>query len=213
MDGINITRVQNVSFIGLNQHVIINSKVHHYNPLTIFNSTNISIVNITIPRVLFFHDDISIVYSQDIFILNVNIFSMSIHDSFEVTVYNTYVYHFYGQFGPSVHCYDTLQFHNLKFINSTLGFTGLTIEHSTTYIINTTLDNVLFAKLDTHLLNLITVYANSLYSININNVSCYGHIQIVFKNNYYNTSCIPISVYLLIIIFITNSYFIDGLSI
>ena len=113
MDGINITGVQNVGFIGLNQRVIINSKVHHYNPLTIFNSTNISILNITILHVLFFHDDISIVYSQDIFILNVNIFSMSIHDSFEVTVYNTYVYHFYGQFGPSVHCYNTLQFHNL----------------------------------------------------------------------------------------------------
>ena len=40
MDSINIIGVQNVSFIGLNQHVIINSTISYDSLLAIHNCTN-----------------------------------------------------------------------------------------------------------------------------------------------------------------------------
>ena len=208
MDYIYLTGVQNVSFIGSNQYVIINSTF----PLYIYNCTNISIVNITIVcEICDIHvHDIQIVYSHDIAIFNVNS-SVYVHNSFDITIYNSYIAHFNGVFDTSVHCYDTLQFHNLQVINSTLGYITLLILHGTSYVLNITLDNIILMKPDLHS---IFLYSNSFYSVNINNISCYGYIQVEFQGYNYNTSCqypntsIPIDS-----VVITNSYFFDGLSI
>ena len=90
MDNIYLTGVQNISFIGSNQYVIINSG----NALYIYNCTNISIVNITIVCEIcdilnYFH--IQIEYSHDILILNVNISSVYVYNTFDITVYNSYI--------------------------------------------------------------------------------------------------------------------------
>ena len=219
MDCINITGVQNVSFIGSNQNVIINSKF----PLYIYNCTNISVVNIMILCEIcdihvHHYYDIQIVYSHDIAIFNINTSSVYVHNSFDITVYNSYIARFYGIFDPSVHCYDTLQFHNLQVINSTLGLIVLLIQHDTSYVLNITLDNIILMKPDMHHhVHTILLYSNSFYSVNINNTSCYGYMEVEFVNTKdynYNTSCqypntsIPIDG-----VVITNSYFFYGLTI
>ena len=209
MDHIYLTGVQNVNFIGSNQYVIINSYAY------IYNCTNISIVNITILcEICYIHHyyNIQIVHSHDIAIFNVNTSSVSVYNSFDVTVYNSYIACFGEFYWASVHCYDTLQFHNLQVINSTLGFIKLDIQHGTSYVLNVTLDNIILMNDNTIHLN-----SNSFYSVNINNISCYVQIQVKFqdtKDYSYNTSCqypntsIPIDS-----VVITNSYFFDGLSI
>ena len=215
MDQINVTGVQNVRFIGSNQYVIINSTF----PLYMYNCTNISIVNITIVcEICDIHHyyDIYIVYSHGIAIFNINTSSVHVYNSFDITVYNSYIAYFngIGIFDPSVHCYDTLQFHNLQVINSTLGYIELYIQHGTSYVLNITLDNIILMKLDRPKTHSIFLYSNSFYSVNINNISCYGFIQVDFLGYNYNTSCeypntsIPIDS-----VVITNSYFFDGLNI
>ena len=214
MDGINITGVQNVSFIGLNQHVMIHVTVFDHTPFYIYNCANISIVNIIIlPGIISY--DIHIVYSQDIAIFNVNAISMSAHDSFEVTIYNSYI-RFYGVFGPSVHCYDTLRFHNLKFIHSTLDYIELQIQQGTSYVVNITLDNIILHDPGHGGYHLIQPNPNSLYSININNILCYGYLQLDFQRSLeydfvYNTSCQYPRINIPVVI--TNSYLVDGLGI
>ena len=209
MDHIYLTGVQNVSFIGSNQYVIINSTFRYSYPLYIYNCTNISILNITILCEKCNYYDIAIVYSHDIAIFNINTSSVHVHSSFDSTIYNSYIAYFNGTFYPSVRCHDTLQFHNLKVINSTLGFIKLDIQHGTTYVLNITLDNII---LDINI-HTIDLSSNSFYFLTINNISCHGHIQ-VYRYNKYNTSCqypntsIPIDS-----VVITNSYFFDGLSI
>ena len=212
MDHINLTGVQNVSFIGSNQYVIINSTFFLY----IYNCTNISIVNITILcekcDILNYYD-IYIMYSHDIAIFNVNTSSVYVYNSFDITVYNSYIAEFNGKFDPSVHYYDTLQFHKLQVINSTLGYIVLHIQHGTPYVLNITLDNIRLMKLDGFYAHTIQLYSNSFYFLTVNNISCHGYIQIGFHYNY-NTSCqypntsIPIDS-----VVITNSYFFYGLSI
>ena len=118
MDHIYLIGVQNVSFIGSNQYVNINSTF----PLYIYNCTNISIVNITIVCEICDIHSVQMVYSHDIAIFNVNTSSVYVHSSFDITVYNSHIASFIGVFDPSVHCYDTLQFHKLQIINSTLGY-------------------------------------------------------------------------------------------
>ena len=202
MDQIYVTGVQNVSFIGSNQYVIINSTF----PLDIYNCTNISIINITVLC------DIVILHSHDIPILNANTSTMGVLNTFDITVYNSYIAHFI--FDPSVHCYDTLQFHNLQVINSTLGLIVLHIRHGTSYVLNITLDNTILMKRDIYDAHKIILYSNSFYSVNIINTSCHGLIHVIFQNYNYNTSCqypdtsIPIDS-----VVITNSYFFYGLSI
>ena len=208
MDHIYLTGVQNVSFIGSNQYVIINSTFPYGNPLYIYNCTNISIVNITILcekcDILNYYN-IQIVYSHDIAIFNVNTSLVYVHNSFDITIYNSYIAKFNGTFVPSVHCYDILQFHNLQVINSTLGYIELYILHGTSYVLNVTLDNIILMKLHDHA---IYLYSNSFYSVNINNTSCYRFIYVIFQGYNYNTSCqypntsIPIDS-----VVITNSYF------
>ena len=211
---IDVTGVQNVSFIGSNKYVIINSTFPPY----IYNCTNISIVNITILceicDILNYYD-IVIVYSHDIAIFNVNTSSVYVYNSFDITIYNSYIAVFNGTFSPSVHCYDTLQFHNLQVINSTLGYIVLYIQHGTSYVLNITLDNIILKKPDMYdHVHTILLNSNSFYSININNTSCYGYIQVEFKGYNYNTSCqypntsIPIDS-----VVITNSYFFDEFGI
>ena len=212
-----LTGVQNVSFIGSNQYVVINSTF----PYGIYNySTNISIVNITILCEIcdiYHYYDMQIEYSHDIAIFNVNTSSVYVHNTFDITVYNSYIAYFGGIFDPSVHCYDTLQFHNLKVINSTLGNTTLYIQHGTSYVLNVTLDNIILMKLDRFYFHTIHLNSNSFYSLNINNTSCYWNVKVGFEDTIdynYNTSCqypntsIPIDS-----VVITNSYFFDGLSI
>ena len=211
MDQIYVTGVQNVSFIGPNQYVIINSTF----PLYIYNCTNISIVNITILcekcDILNYYD-IVIMYSHDIAIFNVNTSSVYANTTFDITIYNSYIAYFIGIFDPSLQCYDTLQFHNLQVINSTLGFITLNIQHGTSYVLKITLHNTILMKLDRYA-HTIHLYSNSFYSVNINNTSCYGFVRLGFQGHNYNTSCqypntsIPIDS-----VVITNSYF-DGLSI
>ena len=219
MDQIYVTGVQNVSFIGSNQYVIINSTFRYSYPLYIYNCTNISVVNITILCEIcdiHVHDyyDIYIKYSHDIAIFNVNTSSVYVYISFDVTVYDSYIADFKGTFFSSVHCYDTLQFHNLRVINSTLGYIELHIQHDTSYVLNITLDNIILTGLYAHT---IFLYSNSYYSVNINNISCYGQIQVKLqdtKDYNHNTSCqypntsIPIDS-----VVITNSYFFDGVGI
>ena len=213
MDHIYLTGVQNVSFIGSNQYVIINSTFPYGNPLYIYNCTNISIVNITIVcEICDIHHyyDIYIEYSHDIAIFNVNS-SVYVHNTFDITVHNSYIASFIGVFDTSVHCYDTLQFHNLQVINSTLSFITLNIQHGTSYVLNVTLDNIILMKLDGA--HRILLNSNSFYTININNTSCYGYIQVEFLGYNHNTSCqypntsIPIDS-----VVITNSYFFYGLG-
>ena len=222
MDHIYLTGVQNVSFIGSNQYVIINSTFPYNNTLGnalyIYNCTNISIVNIKIMCEICdvppHHYNIQIVYSHDIAIFNVNASSVYVHNSFDITVYNSYMAYFIGVFDPSVHCYDTLQFHKLQVINSTLGYIVLNIRHDTSYVLNVTLDNTILKKPDLYPYNSIYLYSNSFYSVNIINTSCHGFIYVIFLEYNYNTSCqypntsIPIDS-----VVITNSYFFDGLSI
>ena len=224
MDHINLIGVQNVSFIGTNQYVIINSVLRHlrgmYNhtALYMYNCTNISIVNIKIfCEICDIHHyyDIYIVYSHDIAIFNVNTSSMDVHNSFDITVYNSYIAVFGGKFYlASIHCYDTLQFHKLQVINSILGYIVLYIRHGTSYVLNITLDNTILMKLDRFYADTIHLYSNSYYSININNISCHGYTQVEFHDYNYNTSCqypntsIPIDS-----LVITNSYFFHGLGI
>ena len=220
MDQICVTGVQNVSFIGSNQYVIINSTFPYGNPLYIYgkplyiyNCINISIVNITILcEKCDIHDyyNIQIEHSHDIAIFNVNTSSVYVYNSFDITVYNSYIANFNGDFISSVHCYDTLQFHNLQVINSTLGYITLDIRHGTSYVLNVTLDNIiLIMKPDLYPYNSIYLYSNSFYSVNIINTSCYGFIHVIFLDYNYNTSCqypntsIPIDSNLVI----TNSYF------
>ena len=220
MDHIYLIGVQNVSFIGSNQYVVIKSTFPYNNtlgnPLYIYNCTNISIVNITIlceicdiPH----HYNIKIVDSHDIAIFNVNTSSVYVHNSFDITVCNSYIAYFIGVFVPSVHCYDTLQFHNLQIINSTLGYIELDIRHDTSYVLNVTLDNTIIMKPKISPYNSIYLYSNSFYSVNIINTSCYELIYVIFQNYNYNTSCqypntsIPIDS-----VVITNSFF-DILSI
>ena len=119
---------------------------------------------------------------------------------FDITVYNSYIaVNFNGIFVPSVHCYNTLQFHNLKVINSTLGYITVLIQHGTSYVLNVTLDNVIVMKPHS---------SNSFYFININNISCHGYIQVEFLENY--TSCQYSNTSILIdSVVITNSYFAD----
>ena len=232
MDHINLTGAKNVSFIGSNQYVIINSTF----VLSIYNCTNISIVNITILCEIcdiHYYYDILIVYSHDIAIFNVNTssmgvynttditvyisyiaFFMGVYNTTDITVYNSYIAYFNGTFDTSVHCYDTLQFHNLKVINSTLGYIELHIQHGTSYVLNVTLDNIILTKLDRRYAHTIFLYSNSFYFVNINNTSCHGIIQVKFQGYNYNTNCqytntsIPIDS-----VVITNSYFFDGLRI
>ena len=186
MDHINITGVQNVSFIGSNQYVIINSTF----PLHMYNCTNISIVNFTIVCEIcdiHYYYDIYIVYSHDIAIFNVNTSTMGVYNTFDITIYNSYIAYFNGLFDPSVHCYDTLQFHNLQVINSTLGCIELYIQHGTSYFLNVTLDNI---KLDDRLCApTIFLNSNSFYSVNINNILCHVLIQVELQAYNYNTSC------------------------
>ena len=133
------------------------------------------------------------------------------YKSFDIFVYNSYIaVNFYGTFVPSVHCYDTLQFHNLKVINSTLGYITVLIQHGTSYVLNVTLDNVILMKTHRPNAHTIKLKSNSFYFININNISCYGYIQVhvEFLENYtscqyFNTS-IPIDS-----VVITNSFFAD----
>ena len=215
MDQINVTGVQNFSFIGSNQYVIINSTFPYGNPLYIYNCINISIVNITILCEIcdiHHHYDIVIVYSHDIAILNVNTSSMDVYKSFDITVYNSYIAVFNGSFVPSVQCHDTLQFHNLQVINSILGYIELYIQHGTAYVLNVTLDNII---LGIHSHHKIVLGSNSFYFLTINNISCHGLIQVyIIEYNNYNTSCqypntsIPIDS-----VVITNSYFFFILSI
>ena len=209
---ITVTGVQNVSFIGSNHYVIINSTfTHGNNALYIYNCTNISIVNITILcTTCYIHGlyDVYIEYSQDIAIFNVNTITFYVYKSFDITVYNSYIaVNFNGTFVPSVHCYDTLQFHNLKVINSTIGYIALMIQHDT-YVLNVTLDNVILMKPDGPNTHTIKLNSNSFYSININNISCHGYIQVEFLENYiscqYPNTSIPIDS-----VVITNSYFAD----
>ena len=212
MDSITITGVQNVSFIGSNQYLVINSA-----SLYIQNCINISIVNITILCEHYYYD-IAIMYSYDIAIFNVNTSSMVVKNSFDITVYNSYIAYFIGIFDPSVHCHDILQFHNLKVIDSTLDYSALLIRHGTSYVLNVTFGNVILMN---HKLknsaHTILLNSNSFYSVNINNTSCYRKIQIVFKDTTeynYNTNCqypsisIPIGN-----VVIANSFFVDLLSI
>ena len=219
MDQIYVTGVQNVSFIGSNQYVIINSTLPYNNLLYIYNCTNISIVNITILcKICDIHGyyNIYLVYSHDIAILNVNTNSMNVYNSFEITVYNSHTAYLGGMFDPSVHCYDTLQFHNFKVINSTLGYIVLFIQHGTSYVLNVTLHNIILIKLDLDITHSIVLYSNSFYSVTVNNTSCYGSIQlqVMFQGYSHNTSCqypnisIPIDS-----IVIANSYFFDSLDI
>ena len=208
MDHINLTGVQNVSFIGSNQYVIINSTF----PLDIYNCTNISIVSITILcEICDIHHyfDIYILYSHDIAIFNVNTYSVNVHNTFDITVYNSYIAYFDGTFFPSVHCYRTLlQFHKLQVIDSTLGYIELHIQHGTSYVLNVTLDNTILKKLiDINISHTILLYSNSFYYVNINNISCYGYIQVLFQGNYntsyqYPNTSIPIDS-----VVIANSYF------
>ena len=214
MDSINIIGVQNVSFIGLNQHVIINSTISYYNPLAILDCTNVSLVNITVLCVLcdsHQYFDIYIAYTHGIAMFNVNTSLMvGIYNTFGVTIYNSYIVYFGGVFDPSVHCYEDLPFHNLKLISSTFDYISLTIRHSTSYVLNVTLDNtVLLDKLH---FSYIFLNPNSFYFININNMSSYGNIGVWFRDDLgptnYNTSCQypniskPIDV-----VMITKSYF------
>ena len=222
MDYINLTGIQNVSFIGSNRRAIINSTFPYCNTLYIYNCTNITIVNITIIMcekcdTHHYYDIVIIVYSHDIAIFNVNTSSVYVYNSFDITVYNSYIAYFNGTFVPSVHCHDTLQFHKLQVINSTLGYITLDIQHGTSYVLNVTLDNIILMKVNRisglhggrH-----TIYLHSIYSINIDNISCYGYIQVEFRGYNYNTSCqypntsIPIDS-----VVITNSYFFDELGI
>ena len=210
-----VTGVQNVSFIGLNQQVIINSMLQHGNPFYINNCTNISIANVTILcDICGIHHyyDIAIVYSHDVTIFNVNA-STGVYNSFEVTVYSSYISVLYGQFDTSTHCYDALQYHNLKLINSTLGYISLEIHQGTQYILNVTLESNILMKFNPQYAHTMSLNPNSLYSVYINNVSCYGRIQVLFSNHVqsiFNTSCrypnisIPINS-----IVITNSYFVE----
>ena len=215
MDHIYLTGVQNVSFIGSNQYVIINSTFPYGNPFYVYNCTNISILNITILcEKCNYYYDIGIEYSHDIAIFNVNTSSMGVYNLFDITVYNSYIAYFNGTFFPSEHCYDTLQFHNLKVINSTLGYMYWYIQHGTSYVLNVTLDNIILMTLDLNHAHRIFLSLNSFYFVNINNTSCYGDIQVVFQGYNYNTNCqypntsIPIDS-----VVITNSYFFDGLDI
>ena len=218
MDDISLTGLQNVSFIGSTQYVIINSTLPYGNPLYIYNCTNISIVNITILCEIYYihhHYNIHIVYSHDIAIFNANTNSMGVHNSFDITVYYSYIAYFSVKFySASVHCYDTLQFHKLQVINSTLGRIVLHIQHGTSYVLNITLDNIILMKVNRLYAHNIHLYSNSFYFITINNVSCYGIILVKFQGYNYNTSCqypntsIPIDS-----VVITNSYFFDGLNI
>ena len=218
MDHIYLTGVQNVSFIGSNQYVIIKSTISTF-PLFVYNCANISIVNITILcEICDIHHyyDIAIMYSHDIAIYNVNTSTMGVYNSFDITIYNSYIaINFNGTFVPSVHCYDTLQFHNLQVINSTLGYMNWYIQHGTSYVLNVTLDNILLMKPDdkSHY-HSIYLYSNSFYSVNINNTSCYGLIYVISHEYNYNTNCqypntsIPIDS-----VVITNSYFFYSLNI
>ena len=216
MNKINVTCVQNVSFIGLNQQVII-SMLPHGNLLHIDNCTNISIVNITIllHKICGIHHyyDIAIVYSHDIAVFNVNA-STYVYNSSEVTINNGYIpcFYFNGRLDPSVHCYDTLQFHSLKVINSTIGNIQLHIKHGTSYVINVTFDNIVLMRNDAQSTShIIYLDFNSLYSFNINNTSCHNFMQVLFQYVNYRQSCdisIPTNS-----IVITNSYFFDGFAI
>ena len=215
MDHFNLTGVQNVSFIGSNQYVIINSTFPFYT----YNCTNISIVNITIVceicDILNYYDKqfVYIVYSHDIAIFNINTSSVYVYNTFDITVYNSYIAYFIGIFDPSVHCYDTLQFHNLQVINSTLGYMNWYIQHGTSYVLNVTLHNTILMKLDTYA-HTIYLYSNSFYSVNINNISCHGFIQVEFQKYNYNTSCqYPNTSTPIDSVVITNSYFFDELGI
>ena len=152
-------------------------------------------------------------YSHDIAIFNSNITSsVYVRNTFDITVYNSYIAYFNGIFVPSVHCYDTLQFHNLKVINSTLGYIVLYIRQGTSYVLNATLDNI--TLLNDTISHTIHLNSNSFYSVNINNISCHGFMQVEFQGDNYKTSCqypntsIPIDS-----VVITNSYFFNGLSI
>ena len=212
MDQIYVTGVQNVSFIGSNQHVIIYS-MFPYGPFHIYNCTDINVVNIIILCDIYNTYDIAMVYSNDIAIFNVNTSSMSVYNSLDITIYNSYIANFYGQFDPLVNCYDTLQFHNLKLINSNLGSITLKIQLDTSYALNVTLDNII-QDIYPHIMAILLAKSSSFCSININNSSCYGEIQVVFGDTNYNTSCqypnisIPIDS-----IMITNSYLVNGLKI
>ena len=185
MKNIFLIGVQNVSFIGLNHHVIINSTLH-YSPraLIIESCTNISIVNITTlcHKCNSLYDWVtSIYYSHGIALYNVNT-SIKVFNSFKIAINNSYISYFYGTFNPSVHCYSNLQSHDLTFINSNFSFLGLIMQYATSYILNVTLDNISFIKLDSQIPYPIYIVAsqNSFNNVIINNVFCYGDLLVQF---------------------------------
>ena len=208
-NGILLTGVQNVSLIGANQHVIIN-------PLVIHSCANISIINITVLCVMCdAHFEIYINYSSNIDIFNVNSSDVGVYNSFGVAVYNTYIYDFNVTFESAVHCYDTLRMYDFKAINSTFASIRLTIQQGASYVLNVTLDSVILLGG----IGDIYIFLNpsSLYSIDINNVSCYEYTRVLFINligSNYIPSCQNPNINLPInSIVITNSYFYDELSI
>ena len=151
-------------------------------------------------------------YSEDITVFNVHAVanSMTVYNSFGITIYNSHIFNFIGQFHPSVHCYNTLQFHNLKFVNFTLKIIRLYIQQDTSYVLNATMDNI-----TTSLHTLIFLSQNSLYSIYINHASHKEFVYISFQDTFTETaSCqypnisIPANS-----IVITNSYFVEQLII
>ena len=189
-DNINLIGIQNVSFIGLNQN-IVNLTSFYYTPLFIYKCINIRIVNITIlcelctlhtEEYVHVYIHVGIIYSDNIAIFNVDTSSMEVHNSFEVTIYNSYISNFDGLFDTSI-LTSTFQSHNLKLINSTLGYMHLEIQHGTSYFLNVTLENILLMKLDPGYAHVIYLILNCLYSIKIDNATCYGHLQLTIREN------------------------------
>ena len=221
-NSINITGVHNVSFIGLNHHAIIKSIfLNEKHLLVIYNSINISIVNITVscPFLTCFKLSISCIplgncygihikYSEDITIFNVRAafpFTTTVYNSFEVTIYNSHIFYFIGRFDPTVHCYNTLEYHNLKLVDITLQRIVLNIQQGTSYVLNVTLDNITNLRFTVIVLN-----PNSLYSTYINHAPHNSYVHIKFQEFIGSASCqypnisIPANS-----IVITNCYFID----
>ena len=222
---INLAGLQNVSFIGINQHVTINTTLPHpinstvyYSPFYINTCTNVSIINITLYCAMCdAHQiyDLYILSSLHIAIVNVNT-TMSVYNSFGVTICNSFIYEFYGLFSdPSI---NYLQVNNFKIIDSKLNHFTLDIQHGTSYVLNVTLGNSLLMEIVNPLyIHSISVDTSSLYTININNVTSYGYVRVKFNDTTkfsYNTNCEYHDTSITIdTIVITNSDFVDVLNI
>ena len=210
---INLLKISNICFIGSSNNVLINGVI------TINSSINVSIVNITMPLsslilidnsfgVSMYNVNAGELYSQE----SQSIY-MYINNGFDMVVANSSIAYILVKFSGKTNCDSSLQNYTWKVIDSTLGNIQMNVYHGTSYYVNMTMDNVEVIGDVIYVSNIEILLGDSLYLININNVSSYNGCEgllINFKNSK-DTTCQFSNSQATRSLIVTNSRFFNGL--